>query len=547
MNSDPNNTINELTPAPVQDVIARNTLWNVAGRAWEAIAALVLTPYIVWRLGLSEYGVWGLVASFSGYVGLLDLGFGSGYAKFIAEYAARGEQRRISQLITSAVTLYAVLGVALAALCFPVLAYVATAFASRMGVPDVNAGDLVFLVQYSFTLFLLGNCVAPFTSIQAGLQRMDIANAVSFVMSIVKIAATVYFIENGFGLRGLMYSSAIVLGVYALASLFIAFWLLPHLRVSFAHVSRREFWSLYRYGWRAQVARLSNLITFETDIIVVSMMYRTMGLAGAYKVGVELANKVRQVPLMFLGAILPAASDLDAREDTTRLRRLYLVSTKYIAAITIPLALFSTATADTIMRAWMGADMGDAAWVFRLIVIGYAANVLQGPGVSVALGKGRPDVQMNAGIIAMISNLVLTITFAFAVGFLGVAAATAISMYISMVWFLRAMRNMTGVTSRAIWREAVLWPCVASLPGVVACVFIEVFAPAGSGRLESVSIMLGAAAVFGAVYLAILRYLPFLDSFDAHFLEHTLKLNRVPGSTMWLRRARQRTVRDHAA
>ncbi|HRI87756.1 MAG TPA: oligosaccharide flippase family protein [Candidatus Hydrogenedentes bacterium] len=546
MNSDPNNSVDDLTPVPVQRVIARNTLWNVAGRAWDAIAALFLTPYIVWKLGLEEYGVWGLVAAFSGYIGLLDLGFGSGYAKFIAEYAARGERRRISKLISTALVLYAGIGIALAALCFPFLAYATLKLAGLMGVPEANAHDLVFLVQCSFAMFLIGNCVAPFTSIQAGLQRMDVTNAVGFFMSLVKVIATVAFLENGMGLRGLMYGAALVLAVYAVASLIIAFWLLPELRISPTLFRAHEFTQLYRYGWRAQVARLSNLITFETDIIVVGLLYRQMGLAGAYKAGVELANKVRQLPVMFLGAILPAASDLDARDDSARLQRLYRVGTKYIAAITIPLALFSAAAADTIMRAWLGDVMPEAAWVFRLIVIGYAANVLQGPGVSVALGRGRPDVQMNAGLIAMFSNIALTVALAFAMGYIGIAAATALSMYISMLWFLRAMRDITAVRARAIWRESVLWPFVASLPGVVICVLINANLPDTAGRLGAAATMLGCAAAFGSTYLVTIRQLPFLDAFDAHFLENTLRLSRVPGFSFLLSRARNRAATDAA-
>ena len=527
---------------PVQKVIARNTLWNVAGRAWDALSVLVLTPYIVWRIGLNDYGVWGLVASFSGYVMLLDLGLCSGYAKFIAEYDARGEHARISRLLSTAIVVYGALGVALAAVGFPVLGYAASAFASFMGVTTQDSATLVLLVQFSFTLFLINNCVVPMTAVQPGLQRMDLANAVGFFVSMAKIAATFVLLEKGYGLRGLMYTSGIVAAIFAVASFVIAYRLVPGLKLSPLQFSREEFRAMFGYGWRAQIARLSNLVTFETDLVIVSVLYRTLGLVGMYKVGLELANKVRQVPLMLMGALLPAASQLDAQEDEARLMRLYVVSTKYIAAVTVPMTIFCAAFGGTIIQAWMGTGLGDAAWVFRIIIVGYAANILQGPGTSIALGRGRPDVQMTAGLISMFTNIAMTIALALMFGYLGVAAATTASMFISMHWLLRAMRRIAGAGGGRVWREAFQWPLIASLPGAAACVALELALAHRAGRLESVGLVLVGACVFGGLYIALIRLTPFLDSFDAHFLEQTLHLARVPGFKTMMARARARRV-----
>lgn len=529
---------------PVQRVIARNTLWNVAGRAWDAISALILTPYIVWRIGLNDYGVWGLVASFAGYVTLLDLGLSSGYAKFIAEYAARGEYDRISRLIATALALYGGIALPLATVGLPVLGFAAGEFASLMGVRTEDSATLVFLVQISFLLFLVGNCIAPLTSVQAGLQRMDLSNAVGFAMSLLKVVATVCFLESGYGLRGLMYTSALVVAVYGMCSVAIAYRLVPGLRLSPLRDARyAEFRAMFGYGWRAQIARLSNLVTFETDLVVISLLYRALGLVGIYKVGLELANKVRQAPLMLIGALVPAASDLDAREDEARLQRLYVVSTKYIAAVTVPLAFFCAAIGDVIMQAWMGPGLQDAATVFRILVVGYAANILQGPGMSIALGRGRPDIQMNAGLISMASNITLTVALAIAVGFFGVASATAASMFISLFWFFRAMRAISGIGGARVWREALQWPVLASIPGAAACTALELAFGDALGRIGSAALLAVAAGVFGGTYLVLIRFAPFLDAFDAEFLEHTLHLRRVPGFAFVTRRAHRRSAR----
>jgi len=57
----------------VARTIARNTAFNAAGRMWEAVCNIVLTAYIVPKVGLAGWGLWGLISVFTGYVALFDL------------------------------------------------------------------------------------------------------------------------------------------------------------------------------------------------------------------------------------------------------------------------------------------------------------------------------------------------------------------------------------------------------------------------------------------------------------------------------------------
>ena len=81
--------------------IARNTLFNAAGRAWEAVVGLVLTPYILYRIGLPAWGLWGLTGAFTSYISLADFGLSSGFAKFIAEDHAKNDTQSISRTVST--------------------------------------------------------------------------------------------------------------------------------------------------------------------------------------------------------------------------------------------------------------------------------------------------------------------------------------------------------------------------------------------------------------------------------------------------------------
>ena len=55
-------------------MLARNTLWNYAGFAINMATSFVLFPFVVGRLGDAAAGIWLLLGSVTGYMGLMELG-----------------------------------------------------------------------------------------------------------------------------------------------------------------------------------------------------------------------------------------------------------------------------------------------------------------------------------------------------------------------------------------------------------------------------------------------------------------------------------------
>ena len=532
-----------------RSTLTRNTVFNAAGRSWEALAGLVLTAYILRRVDLDLWGAWALVATFTGYVALLDLGVGSGFAKYIAQHAARREHDETSAVVSTGFFFYLCLGALLVLVGWPAVdglinlcSTVARWFSSGEDAVGRDGGvvvELRFLFRWALVLFAASNCVAAFTAIQTGLQRMGVTNAISFVASLVKIGATVFFLETGHGIRGILYAEGTALAVFGLASIRAAYVLEPRLRVSPRRITKEAWRKLFAFGWRAQVAKLSNLIMFQTDAAVVLVVFCSLGLVAMYDLGLRLANKMRQGPALVLSALLPAAADLDAREKHEQLARLYLRTSKYTAAVAVPLGLFCAGAAGLLMRTWLGDGFELAVWVLRIIAVGYVANLIPGAGVSIALGMGRPDLQMKAGLIASVSNIVLTIALVLVFGFLGVPIATALSMFLAWAWFTRAMGPVMDVRPARFLKTAVLWPVVASLPGFAFVAACDWACQGVAGRMANGAVLVATMALFAVAYFAMIALAPFLDAFDVEFMEDTLGLGRLPGFRLWTRRARR--------
>ena len=77
---------------------------------------------------------------------------------------------------------------------------------------------------------------------------------------------------------------------------------------------------------------------------------------------------------------------------------------------------------------------------------------------------------------------------------------------------------------------------LASVPGFILCVVGDWYTADAVGRMPNAITVCATAACFGLSYLALIRRMPFLDSFDADFLSNVVGLKRIPGFTRWLRR-----------
>src|SRR5205823_13711572 len=74
--------------------LVTNTFFNLVGRSWSFILALLLTPYILARLDVREFGTWVVLSIFlssNASFNLLDFGLGSAFVKHIAEFYTHGD------------------------------------------------------------------------------------------------------------------------------------------------------------------------------------------------------------------------------------------------------------------------------------------------------------------------------------------------------------------------------------------------------------------------------------------------------------------------
>src|SRR5438270_2624790 len=70
-----------------------------------------LSPYVVAHLGNTAYGVWTVILSLTGYLGLLDLGVRGAVTRYVAKFHTEADHKRAGQVASSAMVIFGIGGV----------------------------------------------------------------------------------------------------------------------------------------------------------------------------------------------------------------------------------------------------------------------------------------------------------------------------------------------------------------------------------------------------------------------------------------------------
>src|SRR5262245_50963858 len=99
--------------------LVTNTFFNLLGRSWSFLLALLLTPYILGHLDVREFGTWVVLSIFlssSAAFNLFDFGLGSSFVKHIAEFHTHGDFGRINRVLFSGLIFHSLFGISLVAI-----------------------------------------------------------------------------------------------------------------------------------------------------------------------------------------------------------------------------------------------------------------------------------------------------------------------------------------------------------------------------------------------------------------------------------------------
>lgn len=484
--------------------VVRNTLFNYLAIICVTLVRFIAMPILIHGLGNERYGIYATVMSVVGYVGLLDLGIGVSLTKFVAEYYARRDFRRLNEMLSTSLLLY--IGLGLLGSAFLVLAsglFVQHVF--KIPAPLWHEGRYVFWLS-ALSLFN-GLTLGIFGNLLNGIQRQDIARTITIGNALITYTGSILLIKLGYKLVAFMLFATVMDVLSFLVQMWIARRMLPEVRFFPRIFKKQELKQIVNFSFAMFINQLAARNMGVLDRLILGIFLPIANVT-VYTVGLTLASFSLRVPSAVSLASLPAASELMAQNRMDAIHQLILRGIKYTALMAVPIFTVMSVMAPDIVRLWMGEGYEQAARVLQLLLAGYFWVTLSSSGANVMIGIGRPYINTYyaVGQILLCSSLSIAMVNFF--GLLGVAAGSATAYtFGGIVYLIHSTHIFRIPFGRLINHRVALQVVLMLSPGIVLGMYHHRNPP------EGVWGILIQAGLYGAVYgVLALRYV--VDAFD---------------------------------
>jgi O-antigen/teichoic acid export membrane protein len=474
----------------------RNILSTWTGYFVTLLVAFLLSPFVVHQLGDTGYGIWTLILSLTGYLGMLDVGIRSSVARFVARHMALGDHDKVNSTVSTAAAMLAAAG----GLALLIALGLSAGFDRFFQVdhalqPAARTALLFATITISITL-----PVAPFTALITSLERFDLLTGISIAAAISRALLAVAVLKSGYGLVAL---SLVILTVGAgegLAIILTARWLYPRLRVGRLLVDSAVAKELAGFGIYRFIWIVANQLIFYSDSLVIGIFLNAAAIT-YFSIAGALINYGRNIISIAVDTLLPSASRLHGQNDMHGLRQLHIFGTRLSLLIGLPICSGLLFLGKQFITLWMGPGYEFSAMLLMILTLAQITSMPQYVSSLILVGMAHHKVlailAMGEGIINIGGSVLLISHF----GLTGVAWATVIPHIIGTgllipLYTLRVLDQNVKEYLIKGWLRPVL--CV--LPAVLLCYGFSTTMVNLSWRIFGMEVLVVAATVAATSY-----------------------------------------------
>lgn len=443
--------------------VMRNGATTAAARFLSVLAAIVLVPVVIHKLGISGYGIWETLFAVASLVTMILSALGTTFLWKISQVDGRDTIASI-RLVKSGIFL--VLAIAVAA--GGILVLLIPFFTSGLRL-DAEEGTNV---REIFSLLIIVSLLGGMNIIRAAaLQAFHQAGLVSFVNTLsqlVNYGLAALLLYRGLGLWSLFWGvvAASVI-TYALHTLLL-YRTLGALCIIPVRPDWRELHGMAGYFGMLLIGTGAVALRGQTDRLVFAV-FASPTWVGFYGIADRLSSPIREISNFVYIPLIAASGNLSRAANWRAIGELYQRMMKFTCIVVGLTAVLLIGLQRDIQIIWLGEYIPEVGGMLVWLLLGQVTAVmLTGPGTAILKGVGRLGIETTYIVVNLVLNVIGTIVLVWLVGPMGTVIASGTTWAVASLLFVFLLHRHTTLPVRAtlagitIFVAAVLF-CVGAL------------------------------------------------------------------------------------
>ncbi|WP_396195387.1 oligosaccharide flippase family protein, partial [Flavobacterium sp.] len=325
---------------------------------------LVLTPFMIQKLGDSEYGLYTLIGSLIGYISILDFGLNNAIVRFVARYRALEDRKGEENFLATTMLIYTIIASLILAVGVFLYFHLETVF-TKLTSSELHKAKVMFgILIFNLTITLPGGAFSAIANAYEHFVFPRMLNIVKYlVRSLLLVAILVW---GGDAISIVVLDTVINLLVIGIN----AFYIFYKLQVKFKlhEVDFTLVREIFNYSFWIFVFAIMGQFQWQSGQVILGVVSGTTAVA-IYGVGIMLGTYYGAFSTAISSVFLPRATQMTAFEASGEELTLMMVRIGRFSLITLLMILGGFLLyGQQFILLWVGPTY-QSSWLIALIIM----------------------------------------------------------------------------------------------------------------------------------------------------------------------------------
>ena len=437
---------------PRQLDAASNAGWNAFLTFWSGIVSFLMAPFLIHYFGTDHYGIFMLIWSVAGILGVMNFGLGEATLRYVAHHHGDENIEGMNRVFGAALSFYIVICILVSIAMY----FCAPVITARLKIDPADHALVTSLLRLSAAVFTLHIFTRAFSAVPMALQRYDVSCKINIGQNVMRTFGYIMLIILKFNLLYfLMWDIVSLILAFCIQNVVIKK-LFPDLRLM-PSLSFQGLKEIYGYSFFSLLTHGFYITLRESGKILLAT-YLGPSPVAYFGTPDNISQRVHTLIANSSETLLPRFS---ANRDQRTAQDLFLNGTW--ASLTISLVLFIPLIVlmPDFLRLWINPDFArEGAAVGQLVALSYITQSAYGPAGAFLRGTGKPWIVTVIFALASISTVSSCVLLIPHHGILGVGYAYIIGSVAHLLGLVVGWRLIFGRASILSMTRTVALPLI---------------------------------------------------------------------------------------
>ncbi|NLG17105.1 MAG: flippase [Fibrobacter sp.] len=405
--------------------LIKNSVLILFNTFFMMMTSWIISIWVARQLGPTNYGIFNLVLWISGTMTwVLGMGLIHAVTKFIAEYNGRGENKNLRPIIYYVLKLEIVISL--------VTTVLLVFFSSRIADFFFSPDESFFFLLAAIGL-LPGMITAIFSAAIEGIQKFEYFTYSNLILTPLSFASKIAVLMMGKGITGLLW----VMLVFSFINAVFYYIVLKRegaLEKGPGSLTSDIKKRILAYNNSVIAILVCDKIVWDKSQIFFLGRFCNAAEVGFYNLGFNVAQRfISILPTTFWRVLFPTMSSYFGSNDREKMKRLFFISTRYLAFFSFPVGIGGMILAYQIIHYLYGHDFIGAQRVLQIIFAASIFSSLSNPASAILYGFEKQAFIYRYGIVLAVINITLCLLFIKPYGAIGAAVSFGIITILASV------------------------------------------------------------------------------------------------------------------